>query len=257
VHHQDGRSGQEFQREIAVGDRIEGVAGHIVELQLFGDIFPVDGEGCSRQGAGAEREYVEAFRAILHAPPVTPEHLHVGQHVVGEQDGLGHLEMGVAGHYHAQVLFRLKQERVRQEIQVPYNLRNLVTQVEADINSHLIVSGTARVEPFSRLADGRRQPRLDVHVDVFQGNGEVEFSCLDARQDLFQSGNDGVHVGHGYDLLSPQHPGMGDGTPDVLAVQALVEIDGGGELLDEFIGGLGKTSSPEFVLGHAISCANS
>jgi hypothetical protein len=44
---------------------------------------------------------------------------------------------------------------------------------------------------------------------------------------------------------------MGDGTPDVLAVETFIEIDGSGELLDKCIGGLGEPASPEFVLGHA------
>jgi hypothetical protein len=44
---------------------------------------------------------------------------------------------------------------------------------------------------------------------------------------------------------------MGEGAPDILAVETFIEVDGSGELLDEFVGGLGKTASPEFVFGHA------
>jgi len=88
-------------------------------------------------------------------------------------------------------------------------------------------------------------------VDVFQGNGEIEVSGLDPGEDLLHAGLNCVHIGLGNYVLTAEHPGMGDGTPDVLAVETFIKVDGCSELLDESIGGLGEPASPEFILGHA------
>ena len=112
------------------------------------------------------------------------------------------------------------------------------------------------METFPCFTDSRRQAGFDVHVDVFQGNGEIEVSGLDPGENLFQAGDNGVHIGLGNDVLTAEHPGMGDGAPNILAVETFIEVDGSGELLDEFVGGLGKTASPEFVFGHACLLLN-
>jgi hypothetical protein len=41
-----------------------------------------------------------------------------------------------------------------------------------------------------------------------------------------------------------QHGSVSDGTPDVMSVQALVELNGSGELGDKGIGGFGKAATP-------------
>ena len=54
-----------------------------------------------------------------------------------------------------------------------------------------------------------------------------------------------------------QHPGMRDGTFDILPVHALVELHGSGERCHESIGVLGKSSAPSFVglrVAHKLFC---
>ena len=58
---------------------------------------------------------------------------------------------------------------------------------------------------------------------------------------------------HRDDFLPAKHLRMGNGTPDILMVQALVEVDGGGKFLDEFIGRLGEATTPEFFMSHVYS----
>jgi len=57
------------------------------------------------------------------------------------------------------------------------------------------------------------------------------------------------------DPLSGQHPAVGHRALDVVMVEALVELDRGGEFLDELVGRLGEASSPEFF-SHDAAPAN-
>ncbi len=98
-------------------------------------------------------------------------------------------------------------------------------------------------------ADPFDEARLDVHVDILKGHGEFEIPGLDFRQDLLQSGDDLFHLGAADDSLAGQHAGMGNGTLDVVAVEALIETDGGGELLHESIRWLAEASLPG-LFGH-------
>ena len=49
--------------------------------------------------AGAERHHVDARAGVRQAAPIALEHLDIGEQMMGEQDGLGALEMGVAGQH--------------------------------------------------------------------------------------------------------------------------------------------------------------
>ena len=154
------------------------------KVEQLGHILPVDGEGGPGQGTGAERQDVDPLEAVLHPPLVPLEHLHVGEHVVGEEDRLGGLQVGVARHDDVEVALRLADERVDQQVEIGGDLDDLVPQVEADIQRHLVVAGAAGMEPLARLADLRGEARLDVHVDIFEGDGKVELAGLDLLQDL-------------------------------------------------------------------------
>ena len=76
-------------------------------------------------------------------------------------------------------------------------------------------------------------------------------------EDPFEPADDGLRLLGGDDPLLGQHPGVGDGSLDVVAVQALIEVDGGGEFLDEFVGGLGEAAGPGFVVTHVVLLAGS
>jgi len=250
VHHQDRGGSDELQGKIPVRHRVERIARYRRKVEQFGHILPVDGKGGAGQGPGAEGQDVHPFEAVLQPLLVTLAHLHVGEQVVGEEDRLGSLQVGVAGHDDVKVAFRLTDERVDEQVEIGGNLDDFVPQVEADIQRHLIVAGTAGMEALACLADLRREARLDVHMDIFQADGEVEMTCLDLLENLVQAMFDRCHIGRRDDPLLAEHAGMGHGAADVLVVEALVEIDGGGELLDEFVGRLGETPAPEFVFCH-------
>jgi hypothetical protein len=79
-----------------------------------------------------------------------------------------------------------------------------------------------RTDPFDK-------PGLDIHVDVFQRHRKFEIAPFDVGQDTFQAADDGLRLGLSDNALFRQHPRMGDGAPDVVAVETLIEIDGSGE----------------------------
>ncbi len=110
VLHEDGRRRQEFEDKIPVADGIDAVSVAGGKAQLGRRISPVDGKGGSRQGPGPQGGAVGPASAIPEPLPVPLQHLEIGQEMVGKEDGLGPLQVGIAGHDHPQVPFRQPQD---------------------------------------------------------------------------------------------------------------------------------------------------
>ncbi|MCY1448889.1 hypothetical protein D9M71_655970 [compost metagenome] len=96
-------------------------------------------------------------------------------------------------------------------------------------------------------ADAVGQACFDVHVHVFKVDAPVEVAGLDFSLDGFQAIDDGVALGVCEHADLRQHGGVGDRTHDVVAVQALVKIDGGGETGDEGVDGLTEAAAPGLI----------
>ena len=106
-----------------------------------------------------------------------------------------------------------------------------IAHPQPEIGRHLIVARARRVQPAGRLADQRRQARLDVHVHVLEVAPQLQPAAVRLGEDGLQPGKDGVGVRLRYDAAGGQHPGMRLRGTDVLADQAVVEVDGGVDLL--------------------------
>src|SRR5688572_17893464 len=95
--------GAEFDSEVAIANRVHGIlrnAGFILfvdEAEELRDEFTIERDGGAGDGAAAERADVGAIEAIFHAAAVALEHFAIGEEVMGEEDGLGALQMRVAG----------------------------------------------------------------------------------------------------------------------------------------------------------------
>jgi hypothetical protein len=98
VQHDLRRGGSEFDREIAVGHRIDRVGAHALEAELARNLFAVDRIARAGQRRGAQRQAVDAATAVLEALHVTGEHCVVGEQMVAESDGLRDLQMREPGH---------------------------------------------------------------------------------------------------------------------------------------------------------------
>jgi hypothetical protein len=92
-------------------------------------------------------------------------HMREARHRVGGEGG------GAAGQ-HAHQVADLGDHRVRR-----------IAHPQAEIGRHLVVAAARRVQPLAGLADALGQPRLDVHVDIFQPGVEDEVAGRDLLSD--------------------------------------------------------------------------
>ncbi len=168
--------------------------------------------------------------------------------MVAEGHRLGGLQVGEAGHDGGRFTLGQVQQSGHQVQILFFQNQHLVTQPQADIGGHLVVPGTAGVQFLAGDADLVGEPRFNVHVHVFQGNGPLEFAGFDLFLDFRQAIDDGVALFLGEHAYLRQHGGVGLGAEDVLTVHASVKIHAGGEFLHELVGGFAEAAAPEFVL---------
>ncbi len=105
----------------------------------------------------------------------------------------------------------------------------------------------------SHLAHLGGEPGLDGHVDIFQGRVEVELPGLDLGLDFGEAPDELVGLRRADDPLAAQHPGMGHGAGNILAIEALIEAQGGGKVLHRLLGLPGEPPAPGFLRHDAHS----
>ena len=143
--------------------------------------------------------------------------------MVGQSHRLGSLQMGVAGKHGVQVLASAGDEDALQREESTLDRVAHVSKVEGQVGGHLVVATAPGVEPPCHASHSLLEPRLDVHVNVFQRRIEAEFSRLDLRRQRLQALDQGLDICLRQQPDAPEHPRVGDGAPDVVAGQRLVE----------------------------------
>ena len=252
MQHAHGRRRQELDDEIPVRDGIQAVRGERREPQQVGRVGAVDWEGRAGQGGAAQRHDVRAHPAALHALGIPREHLDIGHEMVGQQHGLGPLQVSVARDHHADVGLGQADEDALQLGQHAQDVVQRIAQVHAHVEGHLVVAAAAGVHLLGRLSHDFEQPRFDVHVDVLERVVEPETAALDFPSNLVQPLLEGFGVRLGDDAGLGQHPAVGDAAHDVIAVEPPVDIDGGGESFDDLGRLLAEPALPE-LFGHGAS----
>jgi hypothetical protein len=178
---------------------------------------------------------------------VARKHLEPGQQVVAEGHRLGRLQVGEAGHHRVRLGVRQAQQALLQAGDFGQDQVDFVPQPEADVGGYLVVARTAGMQLLAGDADAVGQACLDVHVHVFQVDAPVELASLDFGLDLRQTLDDAVALGLGEYADLGQHARVGLGAHDVVAIEALVEFDGGGKTGDEGVDGLAEAAAPGLV----------
>ena len=166
---------------------------------------------------------------------------------MGGEHGLGPPQVRVGGDHEILLPLRHPQERPLELGQARVEPVDRPPAVEPEVGGHLIVAAPGRVELAAGVAEPRRERRLDVEVDVFLGDGELEPPGPDLAADLLEGLGDRVGLLHRDQPDRGQHPGVGDRTVDVIVGQPLVERDALREGLDAGVGRLTKHASPGFL----------
>ena len=110
MDHRKRRAGAKLDREIAIGDRVQGVFAHRFEPQLARDFRAVDRKGGSGERCRPERQAVHAPPAVGKARPVALEHLEVREQVMPESHWLSDLQVGETRHHGSGMFFGLIEE---------------------------------------------------------------------------------------------------------------------------------------------------
>src|SRR5437867_5810457 len=181
MNHRKRRTGAEFDREVAVGDRVEGVSAHRLEPQLASDLRAVDRKGGSGERHGPEREAVHAPPAVGKARAVALEHLEIRKQVMPESHRLSDLQVGETRHHGGGMFFRLIEEPLLQLSREAPDLVDRLAQPQTQIGCDLIVARAGGVQALAGLPDESDQPPLDIDVDI---RSEEHTSELQSPYDL-------------------------------------------------------------------------
>ena len=107
----------------------------------------------------------------------------------------------------------------------------------------------------ARLADGLGEALLDVHVDILEVDGEIELPILDLLLDVLESLDNLIAILLRENAAFREHPRVGNGAADILMIHALVEIDGGLELIDHLVSAFREAASPHCLAHFCVfSC---
>ncbi len=175
----DRRRAQGFEGEVPVGHRVQGIGRGPIEAQRLGRHLAVDGKGRAGQGGGAQGALVHPRARVGEAAGVAAEHLHIGHQVVAECHRLGRLQVGEARHERVGVGGRAVDQGALKSAKAADRLFAGAAHPEAKIERHLVIARASGVQPSRGVSDQLGQPRLDVHVDVFELVAEREVAIDD------------------------------------------------------------------------------
>ncbi len=257
MHHGHRAGVEEVRREIPVGHGVDAVLAHPFHPEFPGHEFPVDRVRvrCPPERARAEGRDVHPPTGIPEPLLVPREHFVVGEQVMGKQDRLGPLDVRVAGHDDPEILLRARPDRLLGLVHQQDDVVDRVSEVQAQIQCHLVVPAPRGVELPADLSQPLGQDLLHRHVDVFLGKVERDLPRLDLLPDGTQGGCDPGGLFLRDDLLFPEHPRMRDASPDIVPVEKDVVGDRGRELLDERIDLPLESAAPRFLLLRHVSAS--
>ncbi len=167
--------------------------------------------------------------------------------MVGQQDGLGPLHVGVARQVHVVGvgLGRPPQQDVHEVAEAPGHEAAFAADVEAQVECDLIVAAPAGVELGSGRAGQFGDAALDGGVDVLVEREERERPRRELRFHPGEGGGDHRPILFGDEPDPGQHVDMGPGPGQVVGRQPGVEREALGEVEQRLGGGVGEPSVPE------------
>jgi hypothetical protein len=176
----------------------------------------IDGEAGTGQGRRAERQFVQARTRLADTFAIAQQHRHVRHQVMAERYRLSHLQVGKARHHGLGMALRLRQQNVAKPFDFREQAVELLAGVKSQIGGDLIVTRPRSVKPLAGLPDERRQPLLDVHMNVFQLDAPLERARSDLATNFPKPTFDIDKIGLGQHPGTGQHGRMGQRAVDVV-----------------------------------------
>ncbi len=218
---------------------------------------PVDRKRGAGQRRGTQRALVEPRACVGKPPAIARQHLHVGEQMMAEGDGLRRLQMREPRHDGAAVGFRLARERELQCRQRGIGAVDPRAHVELEIGRHLVVAGARRVQ--SRAPARRSAPSSRLSTFMCTSSSAREKVNSPFSISASTRSRPAAILRASSLVMMPCWASMAAcalDARDVVGGQRLVEADGGVYLLHDLGRRHGEAASPHLVggfVGHQIN----
>ena len=188
-----------------------------VEAQVSRYSFGVQPQGRARERPGAVGGYSGALVPVQQAVKVAGEGPGVGQELVGEQDGLGVLQVGAAGHGGVGMGLGLGNQGVDGIHDAGGDNGGVIAQVHAAQGGNLVVAGSASAQLTAQFGTGSFDEALfegAVHVLVRLGRGVG--ARTDVGFELVEGCNHAGELVVGEQTGLSQYTGVGAGACNIV-----------------------------------------
>ena len=228
VHTEQREDEQCLGDEVAIAHRVERVLEPGREAEILRDTVGVERERRAGERAGAERRDVGPAQGVEQPVDVASECPAVGQQMVGEENGLGPLQMGVAREVGVLRLDGALQQHLLQRDDAAGQLRQCPLHEQPEIGGDLIVAAAAGVQLGAGRSGQLGDPPLDRGVHVLVAGRELEDAVVQLLLDAVERGDDDrdLVVGEDPGPTEPAHVGPRAG--DVVGREPHVEGHAGG-----------------------------
>ena len=245
VDHPERDRPERLDHEVAVAHRVERVRGDAIEAELVGRRLPIQRIARAGQRAGTERRDVRPTSDVGQSIAVALGHLDVGQQVVGEQHGLGRLDVRRPGQDRRALALRQRDQRALEIEQRAIESIDRPAKPEPEVGRHLVVPRAAGVELAGHRADPIRQRRLEVEVDVLERRIPLDGAVAHGICEALQPADQLVDL-LGRQQSRPAEPvDVGDRSRDVVGSQLAIDVDRAREVGHALIVLLAEPSAPE------------
>ena len=201
----NGRRRQCFQRKIAVGDRIHTIAHRPVKTERFSRHIAVNIKPGAGQSGSAERAFIHPRPCIGKTAGIARQHFDISQKMMAESDRLRRLQMGKARHDGFGMGLGLVQQNAHQAMNLRAHMVERVAHIKPEIGGHLVIARARRMQPPRRRADKLAQPRLNIHMNIFQRPRKGECAVFNLCFDLAQPIGNRLTVCGGNNPLFDKH----------------------------------------------------
>ena len=192
---------------------------------------------------------IRARAASAKRARVAPEHLDVGQPVMGEAHRLCALQVGVAGQDRVDVLGARVRVSTRADSRIPRLVASAgVAQVEREVGGDLVVARAPGVQPVRPPGRSARAVASRCSCGCLRGAGSKGNSPRSISAPICSRPETRVSAsGAGTIPCVAEHARVRDRAADVVAGECPVEVDRRAEALDDGIGGRAEAPAPRLA----------